>query len=89
MIWAGFFPRNVLFTYGWDGMDVWDGVDGVGKMAFIVFILRFIKHYTHIYLNIHKSSPHKFRMGLIFDQVGDPNAKNQKHPLGRVFFKSY
>ena len=32
---------------GWMGLD---GVDGYQKCPLIFFILRYIKHYTHIYL---------------------------------------
>ena len=41
-----FLPQNVLF----DGTD---GTDGDQKCPLIFFILRYIKHYTHIYLYIY------------------------------------
>ena len=36
-----------------------------------------------------KSCPDKYLVGLYFGQVGGPDKKNQKHPVGRIFFKSY
>ena len=70
MILAGFFPRNVLFGgMGWDGM-------GNQKCPLIFFNLRYIKHLTHIYINIYaKVVRTNFLWVLKFGQVGGPNKK--------------
>ena len=48
---------------GWDGMG-WGGM-GNQKCPLIFFILRYIKHYTHINLYIYKKKcPDKFLVGL-------------------------
>ena len=44
---------------GWDGLDGWDGWDGDQKCPLNLFILRYIKHYTYIYI-----CPAKFLVGL-------------------------
>ena len=51
---------------GWDG---WDGLDGDQKCPLIYFILRYIKHYTHIYLNKYTYDK-VVRRNLLWVQVG-------------------
>jgi len=41
------------------------------KVSFNFFILRYIKHYTHIYLYTKKYCPDKYPVGLYFGQVGE------------------
>ena len=68
------------------GLDTWDGLDGDQKCPLDLFILRYIKHYTHIYLYIYiKNVTPNFLRVYKFGQVGGPNKRNQKHPLGRFF----
>ena len=60
----------------------------MGPLIFV--ILRYIKHQTHIYINIYiKVVRTNFLWVLNFGQVGGPNKKIQKHPLGWIFLKSY
>ena len=72
---------------GWDGTG-WDGMDGYEKWLLIFFFnLRYIKHYTHIYLNIYiKVVRTSFLWALNFGHVGGPDEKNQKQPLGRFLY---
>ena len=94
-----FCPWNVLFTdgMGWmDGMERWmDWWTGYEKCLLIFFNLRYIKRYTNIHLNILgytyiyiyiKVVRTNFVGVLNFDQVGGPDAKSQKYPLGWIFF---
>ena len=77
-----FFPRKslCLLTYSFlkDTVcfipqtpkgDGWDGSDGKQKCPLIFLILRYMKHYTHIYLNIIWSSwgvaPTIFKIALL------------------------
>ena len=69
------------------GRDGTDGTGGTVNQKCHFFILRYIKHYTNIYLNIRKF-PDKFLVGLKIWTSWGPDKKNQKHPLGRNFFKS-
>ena len=64
--------------------------DGNQKCPLIFFIFRYIKHYTHIYLNVYKKIVLTNVLWVLnFGQVGGPDAKIQKHTLGWIFFKSY
>ena len=64
---------------GWGGM-------GNQKCPLIFFILRYIKDYTYIYINIYiKNVLTNFLWVLNFGQVGGPDTKIQKHPLGWIF----
>ena len=61
--------------------------DGNQKCPLIFFIFRYIKHYTHIYLNVYKKVVLTNVLWVLnFGQVGGPDAKIQKHPLGWIFF---
>ena len=72
----------------WDGRT--DGrTDGNQKCPLIFFILRYIKHWTYIYINMDiKIVRTNFLWVLNFGQVGGPDTKIQKHPLGWIFLKS-
>ena len=51
------------------------GLDGNQKCPLIFFILRYIKHYTYIYLNMYiKIVRTNFLWVLNFGQVGGPDA---------------
>ena len=56
-------PKAEFDGTGRDGRDGTDGTDGPQKCPLIFFILRYIKHYTHIYLNIYKK---KFRTNFLW-----------------------
>ena len=59
---------------GWTDGTGWTGgrMDGHEKGPLIFFILRYIKHYTHIYTYIQKKScPDKYLVGLYFGKVGE------------------
>ena len=74
----------------WTGGTGWTGWTEYQKGPLIFFILRYIKNYTHIYINIYlKNVLTNFLWILNFGQVGGPDAKIQKYPLGWVFLKSY
>ena len=74
---------SLMGRVGLDGLDGWDCHQ---KCPLIFFILRYNKHYTHIYLYIYKKIvPTNFFWVLHFGQVGGPDKKNQKHPLGMIF----
>ena len=47
-------------------MDGWDGLDGPQKCPLIFFILRYIKHYTHIYLYTNEKLSGQISCGFIF-----------------------
>ena len=71
---------------GWMG---WGRVDGNQKCPLIFFILRYIKHYTHIYLYLYiKIVLANILWVLNFGQVGDPEVENQNHPTTVDFFLS-
>ena len=64
------------------------GSDGNQKCPLIFFILRYIKHYTHIYLNMYKKNvPTNVLWVLNFGQVRGPDAKIQKHHITVDFYK--
>ena len=57
-------PRHeVPSCDGWDGLDGWDGYQ---KGPLIFFILRYIKHYTHIYLYTKEKLSGQISCGFIF-----------------------
>ena len=60
-----FLRENVLLwrVDGWDGLDGWDGPQ---KSPLIFFILRYIKHYTHIYLYTKEKMSGQISCGFIF-----------------------
>ena len=53
---------------GWTGgrVDGWDGWDGHQKCLLFFFILRYIKHYTHIYLYTKEKLSGQISCGFIF-----------------------
>ena len=57
--------REFTGWMGWDGL-VLDGVDGDQKCPLIFFILRYIKHYTHIYLYTKEKLSGQISCGFIF-----------------------
>ena len=63
------------------------GLNGNQKCPLIFFILRYIKHHPHIYLNIYKKNPEKISYGFQFWWSWGPDAKIQKHPTRVDFFK--
>ena len=44
---------KMFYLMGRDGLDGLDGLDGKQKCPLIFFILRYIKHYTHIYIYLY------------------------------------
>ena len=73
---------EMCYLMGWDGM-------GNQKCPSIFLNLRYIKHLTHIHILYIIVVRTNFLWILNFGQVGGPNKKIQKHPLGWIFFKSY
>ena len=57
-----FFSFKMFYLMGWDGMG-WGGV-GDQKCPLIFFILRYIKHYTHINLYIYKKMSRQISCGF-------------------------
>ena len=67
-----------MFMSGWGGM----GLDGISEVSFnLLYTLWVYRLYIYEYLY----SPHKFLVGLKFWSRWGPDAKIEKHPLGRIF----
>ena len=68
-------------------MGGWVDGDKFGPSNFLN--LEYVKTYIMKLWNIYKKFVNNIFMGLKFrEQVGGPDKKNQKHPLGGIFFKS-
>ena len=67
-------------------VDRWDDMDGshFGPLSF--FVLRYIKHQLHIYLNIMQSCPNKFLEGFEIWTSWGSGEKNSKTPTRGDFF---
>ena len=61
-----FFLKMFYLRMECKGMNRMDGIDGISKVSFIFFILRYTKQYTHLNLNcyIGKKVQKNFLMGL-------------------------
>ena len=74
--------RGVERRAWWGGVR-WYGIGRSSKVFFNFFILRYIKHYAHIYLNLFiKTVRTNFLWVLNIGQVGCLDKKTQNHPLG-------
>ena len=87
VILAELFPQNVLLC-GWTDGRVDGRVDGEQKGPLIFFILRYIKHYTHIYLYTKEKLSGQISCGFkILDKLGVRRNKI-KNTLLVGFFKN-
>ena len=69
---------------GWVGR-----MDGYQKCPLIFSILRYVKHYTHIYLYTKKNSPDKYLVGLYFGQVRELPQRFSKSHFYADFFQKW
>ena len=86
---VGVYSDSIYIAQSRSDWDEW--MDGIPKVSFNFFILRYIKYHTHIYLNIYiyiyASCPHTFFVGFKFWSSWGSGYKNSKTPSRLDFFE--